>query len=290
MTTYPVASSAAIGQWEVHGTAGPLRPSAPLYDALAADYEQHFAAPHRRLYDELAWERVTAFLNDPSVDGGPVVDAGCGIGRWARPLAQRGHVVIGVEHAPTMLHELRSAAPIPGFRVVEGSIDTLSRNTVVGPHSSGAQLVLAMGSVQYTQRPASTISNLASWLRPGGVLAVLVDSLVGLVLELIGDGREAEAAKRLATGRGVWRIRGREADLHLLDRDQLVGAFAGAGLEDITASGLLVTAAALGKGRLQEVLEADFDECLATERRWADDPRLADVGKQLLVTGRLPTT
>ena len=37
-----------------------VRPSAPLYDALAADYDAHFAVPHRRAYDELAWEVCAA--------------------------------------------------------------------------------------------------------------------------------------------------------------------------------------------------------------------------------------
>jgi trans-aconitate methyltransferase len=44
-----------------------------------------------------------------------------------------------------------------------------------------AGMVLAMGSLQYTADPEAAIAHLAGWLRPGGVLAVLVDSLVGLV-------------------------------------------------------------------------------------------------------------
>ena len=36
-----------------------MRPSAPLYDALAVDYDAHFAAPHRRAYDDLAWRPRT---------------------------------------------------------------------------------------------------------------------------------------------------------------------------------------------------------------------------------------
>jgi hypothetical protein len=86
----------------------------------------------------------------------------------------------------------------------------------------------------------------------------------------------------------VWRIDGQAADLHLLDVAALTAAFENAGLTDITASGLLVEAAALGRDRLLTTLVDDFDGALVRERRWADDPLLADVGKQLLVTARCP--
>jgi hypothetical protein len=146
--------------------------------------------------------------------------------------------------------------------------------------------VVAMGSLQYTSDPAATVARLSSWLAPGGVLAVLVDSLVGLVLELVGSGKVGEATERMSTRRGVWRVDGQSADLHLLSRESLTTAFERAGLGEITASGLLVEAAALGRDRLQESLAGDFDAMLVRERQWASDPLLADVGKQLLVTGR----
>ncbi|MEU8614719.1 hypothetical protein AB0C29_42705, partial [Actinoplanes sp. NPDC048791] len=60
-----------------------MRPSRPLYDALADGYEEHFAVPHRRAYDDLAWEQTAALLPQPPAR---IVDAGCGVGRWARRL------------------------------------------------------------------------------------------------------------------------------------------------------------------------------------------------------------
>jgi hypothetical protein len=143
--------------------------------------------------------------------------------------------------------------------------------------------------VQYTADPEATIAHLAGWLRPGGVLAVLVDSLAGLVLELLRDGRQEEALRRLATRRGVWRQHGLEADLHLLDRARLEAAFTAAGLTGIRTHGLLVTAAPLGREELAHRLTTDRDAHLAVERRLLDSPLLADTGKQLLTTGRRPS-
>ncbi|MEV0001365.1 class I SAM-dependent methyltransferase [Micromonospora sp. NPDC050980] len=252
-----------------------MRPSQPLYDALAPDYDAHFAVPHRRAYDDLAWERVRVLLPPD----GPVVDAGCGVGRWARRLLDLGHPVTGVEQAPGMVAELRRRPPGPGFTLVEGSM-----TEVTLPATAGA--VLAMGSLQYTAEPEDAVRHLAGWLRPGGVLAVLVDSLVGLVLELVGAGRGDEAVDRLARRRGVWRAEGQAADLHLLDRARLEAAFDAAGLVEVRSAGLLVSAGPLGRAGLAERLAADRDALLALERRLGDDPLLADAGKQLLVTGR----
>jgi len=261
-----------------------MRPSQPLYDVLAPTYEEHFHVPHRRLYDTLAWERVLDLLPAPGPDVGPVVDAGCGVGRWAKMLLERGYPVVGIEQSPGMLVELDRARLGPGFRLVRGSMESVSAEEVL--QGQQASMVFAMGSLQYTADPEWTVSRLASWLAPGASLAVLVDSLVGLVLELVGSGRADEAAERLSTRRGVWRIEGAAADLHLLDRAALSAAFEAAGLTEVRAAGLLVSAGALGRDRLQDLLAADYDAVLEQERRWSADPVLADAGKQLLITGR----
>jgi SAM-dependent methyltransferase len=253
-----------------------LRPSRPLYDALADGYEEHFAVPHRRAYDDLAWEQTVALLPEPP---DRIVDAGCGVGRWARRLRSRGYEVTGIEQSPGMIAALRRHPSDPGFTLVEASMTDAQL-----PPDAG--MVLAMGSLQYTDDPEAAVAHLAGWLRPGGFLAVLVDSLVALVLELLRDGREEEARHRLTTRRGVWRQHGREADLHLLDRARLEAAFTAAGLTDIRTRGLLVTATPLGRDELARRLTTDREAHLALERQLLESPLLADTGKQLLVTGR----
>jgi SAM-dependent methyltransferase len=167
---------------------------------------------------------------------------------------------------------------------------TLLRSRVedvdLAPDSADA--ILAMGSLQYTEDPAAQVVRLARWLRPGGVLAVLVDSLQALALELVAAGKEDEAVTRLATRRGIWRVDGLEADLHLLDAAMLRRAYAEAGLDVERVAGLLVGASAFGRDGLARGLEGDFEGSLAVERRLAAQPALADLGKQLLIVGRRP--
>ena len=153
---------------------------------------------------------------------------------------------------------------------------------------ASADAILAMGSLQYTEDPAAQIARLAGWLRPGGVLAVLVDCLLALALELVAAGKEEEAEARLATRRGVWCVEGVEADLHLLDVAALRRAYVDAGLEVEGVAGLLVGASAFGRQGLTERLTDDYEGALAVERELAAQPDLADLGKQLLIVGRRP--
>jgi SAM-dependent methyltransferase len=255
------------------------RDSVPLFDALADHYEEHFQAPHRRAYDRLAWERVRRLL--PSTPG-LVIDAGCGIGRWAARLVRLGHRVVGIEQAPAMVAKARERNLGDRFTIIEGSMEDV-------PVKEGqADAVIAMGSLQYTTDPAATIARFARWLRPGGMLCVLIDSRLALVLELLRDGKGEEAMARLKSRLAVWSMPEGRAQHHLLDRSWLQEAFARAGLVDLAANGLLVSATVLGVKRFDELLEVKPKEAMAQERILAADPLLADVGKHVLMTGRQP--
>lgn len=260
-----------------------MRSSVTLYDSLAATYDEHFAVPHRRAYDDLAWEICSAALPAPPAT---VVDVGCGVGRWAERLLDTGYTVTGIEPSPQMaaraVRRMGDRAT-DRFRLVRQHVE----DVVLGPGSVDA--VLAMGSLQYTEDPAREVARLAQALRPGGVLAVLVDSLQALVLELVSAGRTEEALTRAATRRGVWALDGVAADLHLLDAATLRQAFLEAGLVVDRVAGLLVGATAHGREGLRRRLEADYEGTLEKERELAAVPGLADAGKQLLVVGRRPS-
>jgi SAM-dependent methyltransferase len=255
-----------------------MRPSQDLYSALAPTYREHFEVPHRRAYDLLAWEHVRRLLPER----GPVIDAGCGVGRWVTRLLGLGYEVIGIEQAPGMIDHARRAGYGPGFTLIEGSMETADLP------AASAGMALALGSLQYTADPAATVRRLAGWVRPGGTVVVLVDSLVALVAELLRDGRADEAVERLRTRVGRWTVDGHGAEMHLLDTGRLREAFQDAGLADVEVTGLLATAVPLGRERLGQRLAHDWDGHLELERELSAHPVLADIGKQLLAAGRKP--
>lgn len=252
-----------------------MRPSAPLYDALADSYDEHFAVPHRRAYDDLAWEIATGMIEP----GASVLDVGCGVGRWAGRLLAAGHRVTGIEPSPRMADAAQKRLG-PGFPLIRAGVEDAD--------PPPADAVLAMGSLQYAADPAAAIARCAEWVRPGGVLCVLVDSRQALVLELLAADRPDEALERLTTRRGRWRLDSHTADLHLLDAAELTAAVRAAGLRVERIAGLLVGATVHGRDGLLRRLTDDYAAALSAERRLAAEPALADLGKQLLVVGRKP--
>ena len=258
-----------------------MRSSISLYDALADDYDAHFDVPHRHAYDELSWRSVIDRLGAP-VPGRPVVDAGCGVGRWAERLLGLGHEVVGIEQAPRMIDRARRRGMGDRFTLVEGSME------LVGPPETPVGAVLAMGSLQYAGDPEATVARFASWTAPGGLVAVLVDSLGSLVVELARAGRLDEAEQRRLTRRGVWETDGRIADLHLFDAASLRNTMLAAGLVDVEVQGLLCGWTVYGREQLLAELEIDPDGTLEREATWSTDPALVDMGKQLLGMGRVP--
>ncbi len=251
-----------------------------LYNALADHYNEHFAVAHRRAYDQLAWELCSPLW---TMHPKTIVDVGCGIGRWTGRLLEAGHCVIGIEPSARMADQ--SAQRLQPWL---GKSFTLRRARVeeVDLPTGSVDVVLAMGSLQYTQCPAEQIARMSSWLRPGGQLAVLVDSLIALVLELSRRGDTEQALERLHSRRGLWEVEGRSAELHLLDTDSLHRAAATAGLSDASVSGLLVGASLWGIDEVRHRLDTNFDAALELERGLAHRPELADLGKQLLLRAR----
>jgi SAM-dependent methyltransferase len=246
-----------------------------LYDALAGSYDEHFAIPHRRAYDDLAWE-VAAGLIEP---GASVLDVGCGVGRWAQRLIGAGHRVTGIEPAPRMADAAEKRLG-PDFPLIRARLEDAA--------PAPADVVLAMGSLQYATDPGAAIARCAGWLRPAGALCVLVDSRQALVLELLSAGRTDEALERLTTKRALWQVGEHAADLHLLDSAELTAAVRAAGLRVERVAGLLVGATVHGRDGLLRRLTDDYPAALAAERRLAAEPALSDLGKQLLVVGRKP--
>jgi SAM-dependent methyltransferase len=258
-----------------------MRSSIPLYDALADGYEEHYSVPHRKAYDDLSWQAITDELGSPS-PGRPIVDAGCGVGRWVQRLIEQSHEVVGIEQSPKMAAKATAQCPSRSFTLIESSMEEVTL-----PDGMAAA-VLAMGSLQYTAEPIAMLRRFRAWTSPGGLVAVLVDSLVSLVLELARSDHVDDAEQRRRTRRGIWTTDGHTAEMHLFDAASLRAAMDDAGLVDVEVRGLLCGWSLLGPQRLTEALQADLPGSMDRERRWSMDPTMADLGKQLLGLARTP--
>lgn len=100
---------------------GFLRSTRESYDALAADYAEHFR-------DELAGKPLDRALLAAFAElvpaGGPVADVGCGTGRTTAHLHELGLPVFGIDLSPEMVEVAARANPDIRFEV--GSMLELS--------------------------------------------------------------------------------------------------------------------------------------------------------------------
>ncbi len=255
----------------------PPRPSPEFYDRLAPSFAEFYAVPHRRVYDDLAWEHIAQLpLGAPGV----VLDLGCGTARWAPRFENAGWTYVGVDDAPQMVAAAR--AEHPRADIIEASMDDVDL-----PHGC-ADLVIAMGSLQYSRDPAALAGRMAAWAKPGSFACVLVDSFLGLVLELVARGRVDEARERARSRRSRWLLDGAAVEYALLDASSLAALFRAAGFADVRTSGLLVGMTALGRDRWNEQYSVDPEGTLARERFLSAQPVAADAGKHVLLTARAP--
>ncbi|TDO12189.1 ubiquinone/menaquinone biosynthesis C-methylase UbiE [Mycobacterium sp. BK086] len=98
--------------------------------------------------------------------GHSVLDAGCGTGRVAIELANRGYSVVGVDADAGMLAAARDKAP--QLRWIEADLADLSRAGV-----DRVNLVLLAGNVMIFLEPgteSAVLAGLAGRLTPGGLL------------------------------------------------------------------------------------------------------------------------
>ncbi len=142
------------------------------YDTVAADYAAYL--PDTRAEAPIDLAMVDAFAAAVSSDaGGRVLDAGCGAGRMARHLADRGCLVEGVDLSPGMVAMARRDHPHLDF--VVGSLSDLP---YAADHFAGVMLWYSIIHTPPAGQPR-IFAEAARVLRPGGHLLVGFQSGAG---------------------------------------------------------------------------------------------------------------
>jgi SAM-dependent methyltransferase len=117
--------------------------------------------------DLALWEQLAADA------GGPVLELGCGTGRVALHIAQRGHSVCGLDDDRALLRELERRAAERGLEVEVEQADAAEFE--LGRRFG---LVLApMQLIQLLPAPsgrASCLRSISAHLRPGGLAAIAI--------------------------------------------------------------------------------------------------------------------
>ena len=143
------------------------------YRAIAEYYDLE----HDAFIDDLDFYRNLAAWT-----GGPILDAGCGTGRVAVPLAEAGFAVIGLDASAAMLARARErGAHLPSDRLIWRP----GRIAEVEPDGTVRLAIVALNTwnhlIEATEQRAA-LDRLREWLVPGGWLVLdLASPDLGLI-------------------------------------------------------------------------------------------------------------
>lgn len=140
------------------------------------------------------WERAVEHADLlallPGVDGGRVLDLGCGAGQLAYHLATIGATeVVGIDVSERMLTLARSDRAHPRVTYQRGAIEA------TGFPPARFDLVVSSLVMHYVHDYAGLIRRIAEWLAPGGVLVYSTEHPI-FTARLPGDGWVLDDAGR----------------------------------------------------------------------------------------------
>lgn len=157
----------------------------------------------------VVWNALREVLDDRDVDRpASVVDIGGGTGGFAVRVAELGHQVLVVDPSPDALATLARRADESGVadRVTgrQGDLDSLAAlvagagaDGLDGQSDGGADVVLCHGVLEIVEDPAAALSTLATVLRPGGTLSLLVNQRHAAVVTRAMAGHFGQARSLL---------------------------------------------------------------------------------------------
>lgn len=267
------------GPWNLCGMLRGWAEWPQTMDFLAPDSPLHaWKALEDRLYDA-PLESDLLGLGD-AAGGLRILDAGCGIGRFAVRLARAGNDVLGVDSClPSLEAAARHGAGLP-LRLLAADLEALPDSVP----SHGFDRVLAMEVLCYAQEPEALAARLVACLKPGGEFVASVEGWPGGLLA------DPSGATVEALGRRILAIPG-ERRVRLYTGPELRELLEAAGLEVQGVSGTHYVT----DGPLEAVLDVDrvadpayADSVVAAEARLRLDPATAPLARSFVAWGRRP--
>lgn len=216
---------------------------------------------------------LTRQLTDEFSSAVDVVDIGGGTGGIAMALAALGHRLTVIDPSPDALASLERRTAEAGYaghvHGVQGDASDLAR--IVG--SAGADVVVCHRVLEVVDSPADALAAMASVLRPGGVLSLVVPQRHAVVLSQALNGHVALARRTFA-------------DSSRFTHDQVVDLVRGAGLEIVASHGIGAVADHVPEALIESDPRAHA-ELLALESEISQDPTFEALAPVLHVFARV---
>jgi len=210
------------------------------HDRVASRYDLSYDDAYWQWHDTLTWDHLKHYL--PSDTNAPVLDLGCGTGKWAAKLIKSGYRVTCVDISHAMLERARIKIENMGSldRVHLHQADLMDLSEL--PKSEFA-LALALGDpIGCAEKPARALKEIRRRLLPDGVLVATFDNRLAAIEFHLQTGDAKALADFLRHGRTHWLTKAREEQfpVQTYTPNQLVSLVERAGFEVLDLIGKTV--------------------------------------------------
>ncbi len=184
-------------------------PSRRYHDRVASRYDSIYDDPYWEFHDRITWNHLKNFL--PKNPAAPVLDLGCGTGKWGLKLLKAGFPTTFSDLSPNMLAEVQKKLdawkqqPDLSSKAAKATVqeaDAVDLSVFPSEHFS---LVTAMGDVvSICSDAARCLNEIHRVLSPGGIAVFTVDNHLAAIDHFIQSGNLAELGAFIKTGRTQW--------------------------------------------------------------------------------------
>ena len=185
-----------------------LQANRQYHERVAARYDGIYDGPRWDAWYSLSWDGLKPHI--PSDLRAPVIDLGCGTGRYGLRLAKSGYSVTFSDLAEKMLEATRRKAV--DMQVTERC--TFLRADVMDLSAFPKQhfaLAIAQGDVlSFARQPQKALKEVRRLLRPGGILVASVDQTYAALAHYAEKSDLSGLQRLLSRGEMEWLARERE--------------------------------------------------------------------------------
>ncbi|MCY3021112.1 MAG: methyltransferase domain-containing protein [Planctomycetota bacterium] len=255
-----------------------------FHDRVARRYDEIYKGPRWDLWYELSWAPMKAWL--PPDLRAPVVDLGCGTGKYGLRVAKTGYSVTLTDLSQRMLEVARRKAAELGLedRVSFLKADIMDLSALPREHFA---LAMAQGDeLSFASLPAKALQEIRKVLRPEGVLVASVDQTLAAIDHYAEKTDLAGLEKLLKSGEMEWLARDatERFPVHTFTAERLRDLCAVAGFEVLDLFGKTV----LPLKKLEALLEneAAAQRIMALEKKLCRIPSAMGRTSHLQITAR----